>query len=191
MLQHFIDTYGYWAIIIGTFFEGETIAILGGIAAHFDMLDYKLVALSAFFGSLCGDQLWFFIGRWKGKAILESKPKWKDKVAKIEKMIERNATLVILSFRFLYGLRNPTPFIIGTSDIKTSKFVTLNIISAAIWALVMTGGGFYLGKGMHLIMARFKQIQLFLLAAVAIALLIYWLTVIRRKRNAGEKNTIN
>jgi membrane protein DedA with SNARE-associated domain len=34
MLQALIAKYGYLAILIGTFFEGETILVLGGFAAH-------------------------------------------------------------------------------------------------------------------------------------------------------------
>ena len=30
-LEYFITHYGYWAIVVGTFFEGETILLLGGL----------------------------------------------------------------------------------------------------------------------------------------------------------------
>jgi len=33
-LQSFVDTYGYLAIMVGTFFEGETILVLGGFTGH-------------------------------------------------------------------------------------------------------------------------------------------------------------
>jgi membrane protein DedA with SNARE-associated domain len=33
-LQSFVDTYGYLAIMVGTFFEGETILVLGGLTAN-------------------------------------------------------------------------------------------------------------------------------------------------------------
>ena len=33
-LQSFVDTYGYMAIMVGTFFEGETILVLGGFMPH-------------------------------------------------------------------------------------------------------------------------------------------------------------
>ncbi|HYB20914.1 MAG TPA: hypothetical protein VEH09_08285 [Thermodesulfobacteriota bacterium] len=31
--ERLFDTYGYWAILVGTFFEGETVLILGGFVA--------------------------------------------------------------------------------------------------------------------------------------------------------------
>ena len=33
-LQSIIENYGYAAILIGTFLEGETILVLAGLAAH-------------------------------------------------------------------------------------------------------------------------------------------------------------
>ena len=61
-MKTFIQTYGYWAILIGTFLEGETILVLGGLAAHMGYMDLGGVILAAFAGSLCGDQLFFSWG---------------------------------------------------------------------------------------------------------------------------------
>jgi len=61
-LQSFIENYGYAAILVGTFLEGETILILAGPAAHLGYLNLPLVMLAAFLGSLSGDQLFFCLG---------------------------------------------------------------------------------------------------------------------------------
>ena len=58
-LQSIIENYGYAAILIGTFLEGETILALAGLAAHQGYLALTWVILAAFLGSLCGDQLFF------------------------------------------------------------------------------------------------------------------------------------
>lgn len=53
-LESVVDTYGYVAVLVGTFLEGETILVLGGFAAH------KGVSGSALGdpGRLCGQSLW-------------------------------------------------------------------------------------------------------------------------------------
>jgi membrane protein DedA with SNARE-associated domain len=33
-LEHLISQYGYMALVVGTFFEGETILVAAGFAAH-------------------------------------------------------------------------------------------------------------------------------------------------------------
>ncbi len=61
-LQSIIEHYGYAAILIGTFLEGETILVLAGLAAHQGYLVLSWVISAAFLGSLCGDQLFFIWG---------------------------------------------------------------------------------------------------------------------------------
>ncbi len=46
-IQDFIETYGYLAVLVGTFLEGETILVLGGFAANHH-LDLMWVIVAAF-----------------------------------------------------------------------------------------------------------------------------------------------
>ena len=55
MLEYLITTYGYPALFLGTFLEGETILIIAGIAAFEGMLDIHQAILTAFIGSMSGD----------------------------------------------------------------------------------------------------------------------------------------
>ena len=68
--QQLITDYGYAAVAIGTFLEGETILALGGFAAHRGYLSLPWVVVCGFVGNLLGDQLYYYIGRWKGDALL-------------------------------------------------------------------------------------------------------------------------
>ena len=47
---------------------------------------------------------------------------------------KQHQNLLILGFRFLYGLRSVTPFVIGMSGISWLRFALLNVIGAGIWA---------------------------------------------------------
>ena len=48
-LESIVDTYGYLAVLLGTFLEGETILVLGGFAAHRGYLALPWVIVAAFF----------------------------------------------------------------------------------------------------------------------------------------------
>ena len=125
-LQSLIEHYGYAGILIGTFLEGETILVLAGLAAHQGYLALTWVILAAFLGSLCGDQLFFYLGRKHSQAVLSRRPGWKQKAEKVHQMMNRFQTPMILSFRFLYGLRTVAPFVIGMSSVPVKKFILLN-----------------------------------------------------------------
>lgn len=52
-LAHYITDYGYWALFIGCLAEGETITLLGGIAAHEGLLHWPwVIAVVALGGTL-------------------------------------------------------------------------------------------------------------------------------------------
>ena len=75
MLDQFLQDFGYFALFLGTFFEGETILVLAGFLAFRGYMDINMVVLVAFFGSYAGDQLWYFMGRRHGRKLLARKPR--------------------------------------------------------------------------------------------------------------------
>ncbi len=125
MLEHLIETYGYWAVLVGTFLEGETILVLAGFAAHQSYLQLPALILAACCGSLCGDQLLFYLGRRHSAFVLRRRPAWKQRIERVKRKLIRYRNLFLVSFRFLYGLRIVTPFMVGMSSVPTLVFVML------------------------------------------------------------------
>ncbi len=133
-LEKMVSNYGYIAIVIGTFLEGETILVLGGFLAHRGYLNLPWVILSAFAGTFAGDQLFFFLGRFKGTKWLEKRPEWKRRSTRAFQLLKKHQLWVILGFRFIYGVRTITPFVIGASGVKPLRFLALNGSGAVAWA---------------------------------------------------------
>jgi membrane protein DedA with SNARE-associated domain len=173
-LEAILQTYGYWALLIGTFLEGETILVIGGFAAHRGYLSLPLVIFAAFIGTLAGDQLYFFIGRKKGKAFLDKRPSWKPKMEKVHILLERYPVLLIPGFRFLYGLRTVTPFVIGMSRVKTADFIILNIIGALVWAAVFGTGGYLFGTALEILLEDIKHYERLIFFGIFLAGLVIW-----------------
>ncbi|HKJ52204.1 MAG TPA: DedA family protein [Gammaproteobacteria bacterium] len=173
-LQELISNYGYAAIAVGTFFEGETILILGGFAAHRGYLELPWVVVSAFLGTLCGDQLYFYIGRSKGVSAFAERPGWKQKSDKVFRLMNRHQTWLILGFRFIYGIRTVTPFLIGASRVSPLRFLVLNTIGGLVWAVVVGTLGYLFGQTLELIVADLKKYELFAFAGLAGIGLLVW-----------------
>jgi membrane protein DedA with SNARE-associated domain len=167
-LQYLIEHYGYLALFIGTFLEGETILVLGGIAAQQGWLELPWVITVAFVGSLAGDQLAFLIGRRWGRAILARFPSWQAKVTRIQARMNRYLDLWMLTFRFFYGLRNPTPFVLATCGVPLARFSLLNAIGALIWAAAGAGGGYLFGHALERALGEMKQYSLILVGGLLV-----------------------
>jgi membrane protein DedA with SNARE-associated domain len=188
-LESLIDSYGYLAILVGTFLEGETILVLGGVAAKLGYLKLPWVIACAFLGTLLGDQLFFFLGRYRGDAFLRRHPSWLARTSRVQTILERHRIPIILGFRFLYGLRSVTPFVIGMSRVPITQFVLLNIAGAALWATVIGALGFVFGHAMELVLGDIRHYETELLLAVLLVGMLLWLTRHLRKRHKARQRT--
>ena len=175
-LEFIIRDYGYWALLIGTFFEGETILIIAGLSAHLGLLQLPYVMLIAFIGSFSGDQSYYFIGYFKGRELLQKHLKWKRRVDIVNKHIERYHNLVMFGFRFVYGMRIATPFVIGMSkNIKATRFFILNAIGAIIWSVSVSAGGYFFGYALEGFLKGVKYYEKLAIIIIIIIGIVLWL----------------
>ncbi len=144
-IQQIITDYGYWALFAGTFLEGETFFLLGGIAARQGMLNPWGVALAALAGGFVGDQVFFLLGKWRGVELMASSRRLARKAVKARILVRRHAMALVLLSRFLYGFRMVIPLACGTSGIHWLTFMALNFVSAVAWTLVFGGLGYMFG----------------------------------------------
>jgi membrane protein DedA with SNARE-associated domain len=141
-LPSLLHQYGYLLIFFGTFAEGETLLVLGGYFAHRGYLDLGGVMATAFVAAVCGDQLFFHIGRNHAARLFERFPRLHDKVRIAVHRAERHQNLVVLGMRFLWGLRIALPLAMGMTRMNGVKFFWLNLLSAGVWAVLFSLLGF-------------------------------------------------
>jgi len=141
-LSGLLHQYGYLLIFVGTFAEGETLLLLGGYFAHRGYLDLAGVMATAFVAAVCGDQLLFYIGRNHASRLFERFPRLHDKVRIAVQRAERHQNLVVLGMRFLWGLRIALPLAMGMTRMNARKFLLLNLLSAAVWAVLFSVLGY-------------------------------------------------
>ena len=181
-LEYITAEYGYWALLVGTFFEGETVVVMGGLLANFGYLNLSFVILVSFIGSLIGDQFFFFIGRYKGQEFLSKRPLWKARSEKVQSYIEGYRTAFMIGFRFMYGFRNIIPLMFGASRVKTSHFFVCNVIGALAWAVTIGTGGYLFGSAFGKIIGDIKRYQYRALGIVIVAGAAIWLLHFYRRK---------
>lgn len=145
-INSLIEHYGYAALLLGSMAEGETITLLGGVAAHQGLLKFPLVVLSVALGGMIGDQLLYLMGRRYGDRILSRFKKHQKKITRAQKLINRHPYLFVIGTRFMYGFRIIGPILIGASRLPPKIFLPLNIVGALIWALLFTSLGYVGGE---------------------------------------------
>lgn len=180
-IVNFVNNYGplvYLVILGWTFLEGETIVLITGALISGGNVNLSVAALTtvAFLGSFGGDQAYFYIGRRYGAPLLDRWPGMARKIDWAFRLLRKHETLFILSFRFIYGIRNVSPFIIGMSGVSRAKFMALNVVAAVIWANTFAWGGYFLGKALEVYLGESKLAFLGIIVFLAICgALINWL----------------
>ena len=177
--------YGYWAVLVGSLLEGETILLLAGFAAFQGYLSLPLVILIAFVGGTLGDQVFYWIGRRWGIALLRRYPRLRQAVREVRALLLRYHAGLIVGVRFMYGLRILGPVAIGMSDVAPRRFLVFNALGAALWAPLVPSIGYVFGESLQAVFG-FAQHYEWLLLAVLVALLwgvIAW----RGRRRRGRR----
>lgn len=183
-IEQLIEHYGLLAILLGTAFEGETAAFLGGVIAHRGLLTYVSASLVASAGSFAGDQLWFFAGRYAARWPMVRKLMETPTLTRVTTLLERYPTGFIFAFRFLVGLRTISPIVIGTTRISTGKFVMLNAIAALVWGQLFTALGYLFGHGIEQTLGRLP-LHHHLFIAIGAAVVIAGAALACRKMKLG------
>lgn len=185
MISAFVISYGYLAVFLGTLFEGETILLSAGFAAELGLLQWPLVIAVAFVGATLGDQIAFLLGRWQGASLIARFPALALRAPRVHALLERHDVLLILSVRFLYGLRIAGPVIIGSSGVPMLRFALLNMTGAAIWAVLVAGAGYYFGAALTLAVGDLKRVEAAILIGIPAVGFIIWLW--RHRRTSGPR----
>jgi membrane protein DedA with SNARE-associated domain len=81
--------------------------------------------------------------------LLQRYPKWQGGVETALDLLRRYDTWFILSFRFIYGVRNVASFAMGSSGVAPLRFAILNFIAAGAWALSFAGFGYVFGQALE------------------------------------------
>ncbi len=175
IMEYWITAYGYWVVLFGTILEGETIVLIAGYLAHQGYLDLAMVIGMAATGAIIGDHAYFLLGKWKGEQFLQRHPGWRRRGTNVLARLERHQIKVMLGFRYLYGLRTITPFMMGMTGVSLLRFSIFNISGSVVWAVVISVLGYAFGKGVATVFERAHRYEAWILGIMVGAACLLWL----------------
>ncbi len=180
-LLYLFQEYGYLIIFTGTFFEGETTLVLGGLLSHQGHLNFWIVVAVAVFASYLGHLVFYFLGKTASPWILLRFPKFQLKIQQAEVLIRRHETTSLFIMQYVFGLRLASALAFGILDMKIIKFLSLQLISCILWAILFTGLGFWVGDSYGRTIKHIEWVILiiliigFIIAMIGRKVFDYWL----------------
>jgi membrane protein DedA with SNARE-associated domain len=179
-LETLLARYGYAAIFFGAILEGETVLLVAAAFVQQGLLDFEGVLLASTLGAFAGDQFFFHLGRCKGAELMGRYPAWQRKLDQALGILARRREIVVLFYRFIYGMRAVIPFLLGSGRCRVLAFTLLSALSAVVWAVLIGAGGYYCGAAFATMLQRGRGLQqgallgLILLVSVVAALRWCW-----------------
>lgn len=167
-IDQFLASYGLIVVYLGVIIEGDSVLLAAGFLAHQGILDPYGVFLAAFAGSLTGDQLLYYMGRYARDSRLVRRQQSRPAFKRVLELIERHSVPFVLSFRFIYGVRTISPIAIGIAGVPPLLYTVLNVAAAAVWAALITTIGYAFGQLIEQYSGRLRGIEHKLLIALAI-----------------------
>ncbi|WP_338463729.1 DedA family protein [Franconibacter daqui] len=182
-----IAQYGYAALLIGSLAEGETITLLGGVAAHQGLLKFPLAVLAVALGGMIGDQALYLFGRRFGNRALTRFSRHQKKIDRAQRLILRYPVWFVIGTRFMYGFRVIGPLLIGASRVPPKLFIPLNIAGALLWALIFTTLGYLGGEVIAPWLVRVDQhLKHYIWVALAVAIVVLLRLFLKRRSRRRE-----
>ncbi|MGB8656435.1 MAG: DedA family protein [Candidatus Zixiibacteriota bacterium] len=189
-MQGFITDFGYLALFVGSFLEGESFLIAAAFLAKRGYFNLYLVMLVALAGAYLGDVVLYYLGRHKGAGIISKFPQARAYYPKAKKLFDRFGIWAIFITRYLYGLRFAAAAFLGLMRMKRAEFLPFAFLSCAVWAVAMGGLGYVFGASLEALIGEIKHYEKVIGVAIVILGLGAW--VFRRMwNNRKAKCTTN
>lgn len=155
-VREFLNSWGYWAILLGLLGEnagiplpGETVLMFASFLAHKDAnLRIYWVIIAGIGAATLGDNLGFLLGRHFSRTFLRLLRKVfrldNVDIGAAKELIKRHGGRTIFVSRFIFGLRTIAGPLAGTLDMGWPRFFKFNALGATAWVLCMAliGYGF-------------------------------------------------
>jgi membrane protein DedA with SNARE-associated domain len=177
-LEQLLDTYGYPALFVGTFAEGETVLVLGGLLAHRGHLELAAVIATAFVAAVSGNQLYFYLGRRHARGFLDRFPRLRSQATAALRRIENNEVKWAFAMRFMWGFRIAMPVALGMTNMRAGLYLGINFVTGLLWAALFALVGFSASGAFGRVLADVRQHEKWIivafLAAASIVLAMRW-----------------
>jgi membrane-associated protein len=188
LLGIFAIVFAESGLLIGFFLPGDSLLFTAGfLASAPDSVNENLhlpllpLLVGVFAAAVIGDQVGYVIGRRVGPALFrrpQSRFFKRENVDRAEEFFDRYGAKTIVLARFVPIVRTFTPMVAGVSRMHYRTFVTYNVVGGALWTLVVTMLGYFLGQ----VEVVEKNLEIAILAVVAISITPMVIEILKARR---------
>ena len=136
------------ALFVGFVLPGETVAILGGVAASRGNASVVLMCAVVVIGAIVGDSVGYEIGVRYGTRVLSLRMlrRRRDRIDAARATLAHRGGPAVFLGRYVAFLRAVTPFLAGLSHMPYGRFLAFNVAGGVTWGIGSVLLGFLAGN---------------------------------------------
>lgn len=164
------------ALFVGFVLPGETVAVLGGVAARLGHAPLSGVLAVTVAAAIIGDSVGYEVGRHVGTRLLRMGPlrDRQEGIQRAQAFLARRGGSAVLLGRWVALFRALMPAMAGASRMPYGKFLAYNAAGGIAWGVAVVLLGYAAGASYSTIEHRFGTGVAIVLAAVVVIALVVW-----------------
>jgi membrane protein DedA with SNARE-associated domain len=162
---------------------GQTLLVVGAILASRGKFDITLLLVSAWFATVIGNLIGYYLGRLGGRTLLGRLPVNPVRFERMERLCERHGSKLILVARFIDGVRQLSNLLVGVLKMPPALFLLMTSLGAALWVGAWGLGAFFLERNVHTFAIGFSYLSPYTWALTLLVVLSLGIYLFRRNQN--------
>ena len=164
------------ALFIGFVLPGETVAVLGGVAARLGNVPLAGVIAVVVVAAIVGDSVGYEIGKHLGPRVLRSRflEERKERVEKAQDFLARRGGSAVFLGRWVAFFRAVMPALAGTARMPYRKFLAWNAAGGLVWGVAVVMLGYLAGLSYQKIEGKFGSIVAYVVGGLVVVGLVVW-----------------
>jgi len=162
---------------------GQTLLVVGAILAARGKFDITLLLVSAWFATVIGNLIGYYLGRLGGRKLLGRLPVNPVRFERMERLCTRYGSKLILVARFIDGVRQLSNLLVGILEMPPALFLLMTSLGAALWVGVWGLGAYFLDKNFHMFAIGFGYISPYTWVATLLVVVSLGIYLFRRNHN--------
>ncbi|GAA2502284.1 DedA family protein [Terrabacter carboxydivorans] len=178
------------ALFVGFILPGETVAIVGGVAANRGHVPLWLVMAVVIAAAVIGDSVGFEVGRKLGLRILGLNilQRHQGRIDDARDFLSRRGGWAVLLGRWVAFFRAVMPALAGTSGMRYRTFLTFNLAGGILWGATVVTAGYLAGASYTRVEQAMGKDSALIVAGILIIGLLTWHLRRRRAERASSGN---
>jgi len=175
------------ALFVGFVVPGETVAILGGVAASLGHVPLAAVLIVVVVAAIVGDTVGFEVGRHLGGRVvaLRAFDRHRERIDQAQDFLGRRGGAAVFLGRWTAFLRAVMPALAGMSKMHYPTFLVWNAAGGIAWGSVVVTAGYLAGRSYARVETWLGRGAAVAVGVVVVVALVVW--QVRRHRAESAK----